>query len=300
MKYLTALLATLLPILAAAQSPQVKALSIGDTVPDITITNVYNYPSSTIRLSDLKGKLVILDFWATWCSSCIAGFPHADSLQQEFKNDVRIFLVNSKATRDNAVKITSFFKKREARTGLINTLPFITGDTILDKYFPHRFIPHYVWIDQTGRLIATTSPLELNSHNIAAALSGKGFSDHLKKDETRFNREKPPFWNGNGKAGDNLIYRSILTGYTEGWHGTGRRINEEGLTTGVYIFNVTLLDLFKSAFENEKKPYFINNRIVAEVKNPGSFSQSFYNDTSKYSHTYCYDIAFPPSTDEDM
>jgi len=68
--------AMLLPLLSGAQAPPVKALSIGDTVPDITIANVYNYRSSTIRLSDLKGKLVILDFWSTWCTNlycCIPG-----------------------------------------------------------------------------------------------------------------------------------------------------------------------------------------------------------------------------------
>ena len=54
MKLIIAFMGMLLPILAGAQSPPVKALSIGDAVPDITITNVYNYPASTIRLSDLK------------------------------------------------------------------------------------------------------------------------------------------------------------------------------------------------------------------------------------------------------
>ncbi|MBN9350340.1 MAG: TlpA family protein disulfide reductase [Chitinophagaceae bacterium] len=297
---LMSVLVMLCLLMKAQQPPDIKPLTIGDTVPDITITNVYNYPSSKIRLSDLKGKLVILDFWATWCSSCIAGFPHADSLQEEYKNEIQIFLVNSKPTGDNADKINLFFKKRETRTGLKNSLPIITSDTILYKYFPHRFIPHYVWIDQEGHLLATTSPLELNRSNIAAAIERKDFSGHIKRDETNFNRKKPPFWNGNGQATDNLVYRSLLTGYTEGWHGAGRRINEAGLNIGVYVFNVTALDLFKSAFQNESDPYFINNRIVLEVMHPEIFSNSFYNDTSKYSHSYCYDLTIPPSTEREM
>ncbi|HEY5408358.1 MAG TPA: redoxin domain-containing protein [Ginsengibacter sp.] len=303
MKKLCTIIASCLVLVTNAQQSKnvIKPLSIGDQIPDITIPNVYNYPAYTIHLSDLKGKLVILDFWATWCTSCIAGFPHADSLQKEFKNDIRIFLVNSKATGDNASKIISFFKKRETRTGLINSLPLIIGDTVLDKYFPHTYIPHYVWIDQAGYLMATTSSLELNSHNIKAALTGKGFSVHLKNDQkTYFNIEKPVFWNGNGKAGDNLIYRSILTGYTEGLYGAGKRINNQGLTIGLNFFNLSLLDLFKSAFEDEKVPYFINNRIIMEVKDPTAFGQSFYDDTLKYSHTYCYDITVPPSTDEEV
>lgn len=277
----------------------VTPLHIGDTVPDITLTNVYNYPSSTIRLSDLKGKLVILDFWATWCSSCIAGFPHSDSLQREFNNKIQIFLVNSKSTGDDAAKIISFFKKRTTRTGLINHLPFITEDTLLDKYFPHRYIPHYIWIDKEGHFLAATSSIEMNSHNIASALSGHDFSVHQKKDQTDLNRKNPPFWKGNGKAGDSLIYRTIITGYTEGLHGIRRRINDKGLTTGVSLFNVKLLDLFQTAYEN-KMPFFSNNRVIKEVKNPDLFNQSFYQDTLAYSHSYCYDITVPPSTEEEV
>ena len=300
MKKLCTIITSFLVLTANAQQYQniIKPLAIGDQVPEIEFSDISNFEYPTAKLSNFKGKLVILDFWATWCSSCIAGFPHDDSLQQEFKNDIRIFLVNSKPTGDDMAKITSFFKKREARTGLINNLPLITADTVLYKYFPHSAIPHYVWISQTGHFIAATSSLEVNSKNIRNALTGQGFSVHLKNDKNNFDREKPPFWNGNGNARDNLIYRSLLTGYTEGWYGAGKRINNQGLTTGLCIFNVSLLDLFKSAFENEKTPYFINNRIIFQIKNPAAFRQSFYNDTSKYSHTYCYDITLPPSTDE--
>ena len=54
---------------------EIKPLKIGDKVPDIEFKNIINYKSKTARLSDFKGKLVILDFWGTWCTSCIAAFP---------------------------------------------------------------------------------------------------------------------------------------------------------------------------------------------------------------------------------
>jgi thiol-disulfide isomerase/thioredoxin len=75
----------LLPILCGAQSPPVRALTVGDTVPDITIRNVYNYPDSVIKLSDLKGKLTILDFWATWCGSCLSAFPEMHDLKKRLE-----------------------------------------------------------------------------------------------------------------------------------------------------------------------------------------------------------------------
>lgn len=47
-----------------AQQPTLNPLTKLDTIPDITITHVYNYHASTIHLSDLRGKPALLDFWA--------------------------------------------------------------------------------------------------------------------------------------------------------------------------------------------------------------------------------------------
>ena len=97
-----------------AQQPALKSITIGDTVPDITITHVYNYHDSTIKLSGLKGKLVILDFWATWCSGCVQELPKLDSLQKEFANKMQILLINqegSKTKADDETRIKAFFSK---------------------------------------------------------------------------------------------------------------------------------------------------------------------------------------------
>lgn len=73
-------MAILLPILSPAQSTSILPLTIGDKVPDIVLNHVINYKAGDIKLSDFKGKLVILDFWSSWCGACIALFPHMDSL----------------------------------------------------------------------------------------------------------------------------------------------------------------------------------------------------------------------------
>ncbi|MGZ4100208.1 MAG: TlpA family protein disulfide reductase, partial [Bacteroidia bacterium] len=54
---------------------QERPLKVGDKVPDITFSNVVNYKSATLKLSEFKGQVIMLDFWATWCSSCLAAFP---------------------------------------------------------------------------------------------------------------------------------------------------------------------------------------------------------------------------------
>jgi thiol-disulfide isomerase/thioredoxin len=43
-----------------------------------------------VKLSDFQGKIVLLDFWATWCPPCRKAIPDLVSIQREFKNDVRV------------------------------------------------------------------------------------------------------------------------------------------------------------------------------------------------------------------
>ena len=46
-------------------------LKAGDKLPDIELSGIKNFPNSSIHLSDLNDKVLILDFWATHCAACI-------------------------------------------------------------------------------------------------------------------------------------------------------------------------------------------------------------------------------------
>jgi thiol-disulfide isomerase/thioredoxin len=176
----------ILCLLARAQQPALKPLSIGDTIPDITITNVYNYPASTIHLSDLKGKLVILDFWAVWCTGCIQGIPKLDSIQKEFQNKLQVILVNDEGERstiENENKTKAFFSNWKIKSNGSFALPSsLKRIDSLEKLFPHIFIPHYVWIDGNRKVIAITSSEEVNRQNIRAILNGLRSTMPLKSD----------------------------------------------------------------------------------------------------------------------
>ena len=86
---------------------QIKPLTIGDKVPDVTIKNIYNYPALQSNLSAFNNKLLILDFMATTCTGCIKLLPHLDSLQKEFGDQIQIFLISY----EKRERVINFIKK---------------------------------------------------------------------------------------------------------------------------------------------------------------------------------------------
>lgn len=277
---------------------EIRPLSIGDTIPaDLELTHVYNYPVSKIRISDLKGKLVIFDFWATWCGACVQSFPHMQSLKQKLGNDLSIFLVNSTSTRDNKAKIDLFFNRRKAQTGADLKLPLIIQDSVLEKMFRHSTLPHYVWVNNEGIVKAITESSEVTEDNIRLVLQNRRTSIRMKVSANSLDANKPLFTKGNlgeGQA-DIFLGRSILTGMKEGesaW--VGQRRNEQNEITGFFMFNKPLYTLISTAYSDYN---FKKNRTIVDVRNEIPLD---YNDMDQAvnNYLYCYDLSIPPTSYE--
>ncbi len=66
-------------------SAQNNTLNIGETAPEIISQTINEKP---FQLSSLKGKVILLDFWASWCAPCIEEQPELLEIYREYKNEV--------------------------------------------------------------------------------------------------------------------------------------------------------------------------------------------------------------------
>ncbi len=76
----------------------------GQPAPDFTLTNLQG---QAVSLGDLKGQVVVLDFWATWCPPCIRSLPELNRLSQEQIQGVQVFAVN---LQEDKQKVQSFLQ----------------------------------------------------------------------------------------------------------------------------------------------------------------------------------------------
>ncbi|MBT2563756.1 TlpA family protein disulfide reductase [Pedobacter sp. ISL-68] len=161
----------------------IQPIRVGDKLPASFWTQphqiYHNGKTTTQTLEAYKGKLLILDFWATWCSSCIVKFASTDSLQKIYGDRLAVILVNAKNTSDTPERTAKTMKRFN------DELITVTGDTILTKLFPHRVIPHYVWI-QSGQLRSITGSELMTEQSILASMERREILD--KKREQRLKK----------------------------------------------------------------------------------------------------------------
>jgi cytochrome c biogenesis protein CcmG, thiol:disulfide interchange protein DsbE len=80
-----------LPLLLCACTDSPKARMIGGAAPDFTVKD----SDKTVSLHDYKGKVVVLNFWTTWCAPCIEEMPSLAQLQRKMGPNVVVLAVST-------------------------------------------------------------------------------------------------------------------------------------------------------------------------------------------------------------
>jgi FKBP-type peptidyl-prolyl cis-trans isomerase len=219
-------------------------LNIGEQLPDFAIKRLINSSKSEIRSSDYKDRLLIVDFWTTWCPGCVAAMPKLDQLQKKFGNKIKILLVSPQSS--NVVK--QFWLNNKYTKSL--TLPSVVEDQLFSSYFRHRTIPHEVWIYK-GKVIAITAADYVDAPNIEKVLSGQLIDWPVKNDFYSFDANKMPLFEADPNQLDTVstfFKYAVISDYKEG-------VNAEGLSGGSGIV--------RDAKKKTVRAYFLNQSIYS-------------------------------------
>ncbi len=153
-----------------------KQFVIGNPAPDLKF-NPAGDMFDEFSLSELKGKIVIIDLWATWCSPCYSSLRNLNNLQQEFKDD--LFVVG--ISPDSEEKILAFNKKEKLNITLVgeNKNKDIRS---FDNNYEFKTFPHSIVIDKDGVIRAITNPANINKKVIQDLLNSKAINLKEKND----------------------------------------------------------------------------------------------------------------------
>ncbi|GGH01483.1 hypothetical protein GCM10007415_42010 [Parapedobacter pyrenivorans] len=287
---------------ASTAVANVKPLQIRETIPEYLWhlpLQVVNHPrvggKDTITLNEYRDKLIILDFWATWCKPCISSLYKLDTLQKQFTDQI-------------AVIPTTYEAREKAGAFIANkgwSLPSAVGDIILKKYFPHQSIPHQVWI-KSGRVEAIVGPEYARADVIDKILQGQQV-DFSQKSEVAFDAANPLFLNGNGGDGSNMLYQSVISGRLQARVAGAARQSPNA----IIAYNQSVENLYCIAFQSRRLPYltpsaierYIKYEIDDSLKYRVSSQMRPTDDTEArarwaMANVYCYNLVLPKGNNE--
>jgi len=240
-----------------------KPLKVGDSLPP-EVWKLIPRQKET--------QIVILDFWSTWCSTCMAAFPKMEKLKQHFGAKLQVVLINDLETEAEINKRFNTINTNRIdgiKLSLPPTLPTINGDTTFAELFPKTSVPHHVWLDRNGKVIAITGGQFAVEENVEAAIANGRIDLPLKDDlevEKRSNILKYEGFIKPGLADINILSYSAFSGYLEVHGSEGQYFDEQHGTTRYCYFNKSIVDLFVSAFSGSVDGY---ERILIEVTDSG-------------------------------
>ncbi|MFO0823274.1 MAG: TlpA disulfide reductase family protein [Gemmataceae bacterium] len=138
----------------------------------VTATEV-RAPDLKKALADQKGKVVLVDCWATWCGPCVKKFPHLVELHKKYadKGLVCMSLSMDKFGLDDdeysKEKVVKFLKDKGATfPNFIVLEPKKDGDALMKILGDFEAIPYMVMYDRTGKLVWTSDKEKLDDEKL--------------------------------------------------------------------------------------------------------------------------------------
>jgi uncharacterized protein (TIGR03435 family) len=252
-----------------------QIVKIGDSVPDYTFEKVVNHSKSTLNLREAKGKILIIEFWGTWCGPCIPALEHLDELQKKFKNDVVIVGISD----DTEERLNKFLMKRPV------TIPLISDPMNKSyQFFKVPSVPRSFVANRDGKIIAITNPAEITEEKIKQLIDGKKVEMKVSEDEKQ------------SKGGQDYFGTDLKTTFAftmkpmidtmpvmilQRWKNhlfEGRRLSFINVTTDFFIKKIFQVSNSRTFISTDKKQFEFKpeNRFCFDIIVPEEEKEDFY------------------------
>lgn len=182
-------------ITSNAQQTNSSLLNVGDNAPPLKIKQ---WLKGTPVHQFEKGKIYVMEFWATWCGPCIAAMPHLSDLAREYKNQVTIIGVDVKEDNNTPIKkVQAFVDKMGKRMNYnvavadstyMETAWFeAAGEQGIPKSFVINTDGKLAWIGHPRFLAEVLKKIVSNTWEVNAELAKRNLNRYLEKLDNKAN-----------------------------------------------------------------------------------------------------------------
>ncbi|MBZ5496386.1 MAG: TlpA family protein disulfide reductase [Acidobacteriia bacterium] len=152
--------------MAVAVNAQTSAPKVGEHAPPLALETILSsQPAGSPTWDSLRGKAVVLEFWATWCGPCIEQIPHLNELAAKLAGRPVQFLSITDEDRD---KVAKFLATRP-----ISGWVALNPSRSQFKAYDVIGIPHTVLVDRNGRIAGITHPQQVTEAVLKDLIAGK-------------------------------------------------------------------------------------------------------------------------------
>ncbi|MGG9960457.1 redoxin domain-containing protein [Ferruginibacter sp. SUN106] len=256
---------------------QVDLLKAGDRLPDLIIKNIINAPVKQLEVNDTQNeKVIILNFWGTWCSPCIPEMDNLAKLQQANAKNIQVIGISN----DLPERLRKYLITKPSMLWLATDTSYF-----LYQLFGFASVGHSAIIGADKKIIALVNTDSVDQKMINKILKGEKVLSSANIKEPAINTAEDPF------GIDSLTDHSFtIRGYMYGVQTMSKTPNEGPYAyRRISFFNLCISEICRDAFDIHSP-----KQMIYEID-----KKQLCNFDDKKS-LYCVDIVVKPGDKDSL